>query len=151
MFVYTGNCLFSSLSDQLYGYPDRHEEIRQRLVDHVRERSDYFMQFVSDVGGERRAPRRAAAAAALAKQSNNVGREATEEGQRAKFEKLLTQMGRNGFWGGSVELQAFCQAYEKDVMVYTEHGIQTFTGDSAPDGQEREAVHVAYHVSSPRT
>lgn len=109
------------------------------------------MQFVSDVGGERRAPRRAAAAAAQAKQSNTVGREATGEGQRAKFEKLVSQMGMNGFWGGSVELQAFCQAYGKDVMVYTEHGIQTFTGDSAPGDQEREAIHLAYHVSPPRT
>ncbi|KAL1954377.1 hypothetical protein VTO42DRAFT_1243 [Malbranchea cinnamomea] len=141
-----GNCLFYSLSDQLYGSPDYHEEIRQRLVDHVRERSDYFISFVPDVGGERRAPKRKAAAAAMAKQlSSSTGREATEEGQRAKFEQMLSQMGKNGIWGGSIELQAFCQAYGKDVFVYSEKGVSTFTGDSAPDDEEREVVHVAYH------
>lgn len=143
-----GNCLFYSLSDQLYGYPDYHEDIRQRLVAHVRDRANYFMQFVSDVGGERRAPRRAAAAAVQARQSNNVGRIATDEGQRAKFEQMLSQMGKTGFWGGSVELQAFCQAYGKDVIVYADHGVQSFTSDFSCDRrEERQTVHVAYHVS----
>src|SRR5699024_467024 len=88
-----GNCLFYSLSDQLYGFPEYHEEIRQRLVNHVRKRSEYFLQFVSDVGGERRAPRRAAAMAVQSNRpSSNIGRLATDEGQRAKFEQMLSQM-----------------------------------------------------------
>ena len=106
------------------------------------------MQFVSHVGGERRAPRRAAAAAMHARKSHNVGPVATDEGQRAKFEQMLSQMGKNGFWGGSVELQAFCQAYGKDVMVYSDHGVQSFTSDFPGDRrEERQTVHVAYHVS----
>ncbi|EDN03016.1 predicted protein [Histoplasma mississippiense (nom. inval.)] len=56
-----GNCLFYSLSDQLYGSVDRHIEIRERLVQHMRDNADYFRDFTADVGGERRAPRRSAA------------------------------------------------------------------------------------------
>lgn len=104
------------------------------------------MQFVTDVGGERRAPRRAAAEQAK-RSSGGVGRMATKDGQRAKFEEMLSQMGRTGVWGGSVEIQAFCQAYEKDVNVYTENGIQSFTSDLSQTGQKREVMHVAYHVS----
>jgi hypothetical protein len=118
------------------------------VTKHVRDNAAYFMEFIPDVGGERRAPKRAAALAAQAKQSNNVGRQATEKGQRAKFDQMLSEMGNTGVWGGSVEIQAFCQAYKRVVMVYSESGVQKFTRDgSTADDEEKGVVHVAYHVS----
>lgn len=110
----------------------------------MRNNAEYFMPFVADVGGERRAPRRAAAS--QSKKMSSVGRMATVEGQRARFDTMLSQMGQLGFWGGSTEIQAFCQAYDRDVIVYTEHGIQTFSSNLAKEDPEREAAHVAYHV-----
>ncbi|EFR00245.1 hypothetical protein MGYG_03248 [Nannizzia gypsea CBS 118893] len=138
-----GNCLFYSLSDQLYGRQDRQGEIRDRVVEHIRTNAAYFVQFVSDVGGERRAPKRAAAA--RSKPQSFSDRTATSDGQWAKFEKLLTQMKETGFWGGSVEIQAFCQAYQRDVYVYTDHGITPFTSHGGLEGKENEPVHIAYH------
>ncbi|EFE29700.1 extracellular OTU-like cysteine protease, putative [Trichophyton benhamiae CBS 112371] len=138
-----GNCLFYSLSDQLYGHQGRQGEIRERLVEHIRTNAAYFVQFVPDVGGERRAPRRAAAA--RSKSQSYSDRAATSEGQWAKFEKLLTQMKETGFWGGSVEIQAFCQAYQRDVYVYTDQGITPFTSHGSLEGRENQPVHIAYH------
>lgn len=43
-----GNCLFRALSDQLYGYPGRHAELRQETCDHLAERPDKFAGFVDD-------------------------------------------------------------------------------------------------------
>ncbi|KAM5443994.1 hypothetical protein MferCBS31731_000511 [Microsporum ferrugineum] len=138
-----GNCLFYSLSDQIFGHQGRQKEIRDRLVEHIRTNATYFVQFVSDVGGERRAPKRAAAAQAKLLSSN--GRVATSEGQWAKFEKLLSKMKKTGFWGGSVEIQAFCQAYQRDVYVYSDQGITPFTSHSRLGDQDNQPVHIAYH------
>jgi hypothetical protein len=133
----------------MYGSTVRHNEIRVRLVEYVRENADYFMHFVPDVGGERRGPRRAAASEAKLS-SNTMGRIATKSGQRAKFEAMVNQMEKTGVWGGSVEIQAFCQAYGKDVNVYSDFGIQNFTSSSdlsEGDDGERDVIHLAYHVS----
>lgn len=132
----------------MYGTTDNHLEIRARLVEHMRARPDYFIPFVADVGGERRAPRRAAAAEAKLSISK-VSREATKNGQQAKFEATLAQMEKEGVWGGSAEIQAFCQSYGRDANVYSDSGIQTFTSnDNAADaGEERGVVHLAFHVS----
>lgn len=134
----------------MHGNTDNHLEIRARLVEHMRARPDYFIPFVADVGGERRAPRRAAAAEAKLSTSR-VSREATKDGQRAKFEAMMAQMETEGVWGGSAEIQAFCQSYGRDANIYSDSGIQTFTsnGNATDAGKEREVVHLAYHVSSP--
>lgn len=43
-----GNCLFRALSDQLYGSPDRHAQLRQETCDHLASRSEKFAGFVDD-------------------------------------------------------------------------------------------------------
>ncbi|KAK2766848.1 hypothetical protein FQN54_006162 [Arachnomyces sp. PD_36] len=142
-----GNCLFYALSDQLYGTTERHLEIRAQLVEHMRARPDYFIPFVADVGGERRAPRRAAAAEAKLSISRVSSREATRTGQQTKFEGLMAQMEKAGVWGGSAEIQAFCQSYGRDANVYSDSGIQNFTSETNANepAEENEVVHLAYH------
>ncbi|KDN37920.1 cysteine proteinase [Tilletiaria anomala UBC 951] len=41
-----GNCLFRALSDQMYGYPELHLEIRQQICDFLAARPDRFAGFV---------------------------------------------------------------------------------------------------------
>lgn len=132
----------------MYGDTDRHLEIRARLVEHMRARPDYFIPFVADVGGERRAPRRAAAAEAKLSISR-VTREATKNGQQTKFEGMMAEMEKAGVWGGSAEIQAFCQSYGRDANIYSDSGIQTFTSNAIESGEEREVVHLAFHVRYP--
>lgn len=47
-YVLSGNCMFRSLSDQLYGTMERHMEIRQRIVDYMVQHSDHFSLFIED-------------------------------------------------------------------------------------------------------
>lgn len=144
-FGFSGNCLYYALSDQLYGDWSHFDEIRARLANHMTAHEDYFMSFTAAVGGERRAPRRAAAAKMSS--SSYVGPAASVKDQRAKFENKVAESRKNGVWGGSEEIQAFCQSYKRDVRVYMESGIQNFRDVNAPENEEREVVHIAFHVS----
>ncbi|KLJ09864.1 hypothetical protein EMPG_14709 [Blastomyces silverae] len=140
-----GNCLFYSLSDQLYGNVKSHIEIRARLVQHMRDNADYFIHFTADVGGERRAPRRSAAQAARLSYAN-VDRAATAEGQASKFTLQLNEMQEKHSWGGAPEIQAFCQVYGLDVLLYSKDGIQRFQSSFAVEDPNREVIHLAFHT-----
>jgi hypothetical protein len=133
------------LSDQLYGVWDKAGEIRENLAKHMKHNRQYFMSFTAAVGGRRRAPRRAASAAARSS-SSSVGPSATPEEQEEAFEAMIAESEKNGVWGGSEEIQAFCQYYRRDVRVYTDAGIQVFRDVNAPLDEERGAVHIAFHV-----
>jgi hypothetical protein len=52
---------------------------------------------------------------------------------------------KNGTWGGSEDIQAFCQSFKVDVRVYSTKGIQTFRDVYAPRSEERAILHVAFH------
>ncbi|EEH40308.2 hypothetical protein PAAG_02363 [Paracoccidioides lutzii Pb01] len=141
-----GNCLFYSISDQLYGDFEQYAEIRQRLVDQMRKSSAYFEEFSTDAGGERRAPKRDASEAARQK-FTGIGRPATKRGQKAAFHSELRRMAGNSYWGGALELQAFCQSYGMDVLVYSVGGVQRFKDYFSPDDPDREVIHLGYHNS----
>ncbi|RAL06144.1 OTU domain-containing protein [Aspergillus ibericus CBS 121593] len=143
-----GNCLYYALSDQLYGDFAHADQIRDRLADHISANKDYFMSFIAAAGGERRAPRRAAAAAA--RQSYCSSSSASPAPPSAKdkersFDSKVAESRKKGVWGGAEEIQAFCQSFKKDVNVYTMYGIQNFRDVHAPEAEEREIVHIAFH------
>ncbi|GCB26883.1 OTU domain-containing protein DDB_G0284757 [Aspergillus awamori] len=143
-----GNCLYYALSDQTYGDFTHADEIRDRLADHISANKDYFMSFIAAAGGERRAPRRAAAAAA--RQSYCSSSSASPAPPSAKdkersFDSKVAESRKKGVWGGAEEIQAFCQAFKKDVCVYTMYGIQNFRDVHAPEGEERDIIHIAFH------
>ncbi|KAJ5178024.1 uncharacterized protein N7500_000723 [Penicillium coprophilum] len=132
-----GNCLYYSLSDQLYGDTHHADEIRQLLANHMASNKDYFMQFVVAEGGERRRPKRAAASA-YATRSADVSAP-TQEDMERRFQEMIATSRKNGEWGSSEHLQAFCQAFKVDLNVYTMDGCQ------CPPNQPRDVVHVAFH------
>ncbi|CAN6637582.1 hypothetical protein TRVA0_016S01728 [Trichomonascus vanleenenianus] len=47
-----GNCLFRAMSDQLYGEPSRHRQVRREVVEYMRENSELFKTFLGDYYGE---------------------------------------------------------------------------------------------------
>lgn len=110
------------------------------------------MSFIAAVGGERRAPRRAAASAARhACRSSSSASPApvavSAKDKERSFDSKVAESRKRGVWGGAEEIQAFCQSFKKDVNVYTMYGIQNFRDVHAPDEEERETVHIAFHVS----
>jgi hypothetical protein len=140
-----GNCLYYSLSDQLYADFAHADAFRQLLADHIASNKHYFMQFVVAEGGERRRPKRAAASA-YATRSAAVAPPSLEDKER-RFEEMVAATRKNGEWGSSEHLQAFCQLFKVDVNVYTMDGVQVFRDVNAPSDQPRDVVHVAFHVS----
>lgn len=139
-----GNCLYYSLSDQLYANTKHADEIRQRLADHMAANKEYFMQFVS-AGGERRRPKRAAASA-YATRSADVSAP-TEQDKELRFQEMIATTRKNAEWGSSEHIQAFCQAYKLDVKVYTMDGLCLFQDVNLPADESRNVVHIAFHVS----
>ncbi|KAF9894671.1 hypothetical protein FE257_006561 [Aspergillus nanangensis] len=145
-----GNCLYYALSDQLYGDFTHADDIRIRLADHIAANRDYFISFIAAVGGERRAPRRAAASAARYSYCSSSSASASPappsiKDKERSFDSKVAESRKRGVWGGAEEIQAFCQSYKRDVNVYTMYGIQNFRDVHAPDEEERELVHIAFH------
>lgn len=106
----------------------------------------YFMQFVVAEGGERRRPKRAAVSA-YATRSADVAAPSDEDKER-RFEEMVATTRKNGEWGSSENLQAFCQVYRVDINVYTMDGVQAFRDVNASPDEYRDIIHVAFHVSS---
>lgn len=134
-----GNCLFASLSDQLYGTPSRHEEIRATVIHHMRTFRPLYEDFV-DVNEviQKRATR--AMTESIRKQS-----------EEDAFEGYLASMSHNGAYGGQAELLAFVRAYQQDVMVHLPptSGWNTLTlpylyEEREPDSPSKPALHICY-------
>ena len=105
----------------------------------------YFLQFVAAKGGERRRPKRAAAST-YATRSADIPAPSEEEKEQ-RFEEMVALTRRNGEWGSSEHLQAFCQAFRVDINVYTLDGVQVFRDVNALHDEPRDVIHVAFHVS----
>ncbi|KAJ5782848.1 hypothetical protein N7457_004622 [Penicillium paradoxum] len=138
-----GNCLYYSLSDQLYGDTHHADEIRQLLANHMAANKDYFMQFVVAEGGERRRPKRAAASAYATRSANVSAPSQTD--MELRFQEMIATSRKNGAWGSSEHLQAFCQVFKVDLNVYTMHGVSVFRDINAIENESRSVLHVAFH------
>lgn len=110
------------------------------------ENKTYFMQFVVAHGGERRRPKRAAVSAYATRSVD--GAVPSEEDKEHRFIEMVAATRKNGEWGSSEHLQAFCQVYRVDINVYTMDGVQAFRDVNASDDEHRDVVHVAFHVCS---
>lgn len=135
----TGNCLFASLSDQLYGAPSRHGEIRATVIEHMRTFRPLYEDFVhaNDVI-QKRATR--ATTESIRKQMEDDA-----------FEGYLVAMSRNGTYGGQPELLSFVRSYDQDVMVHLppSMGWDTLTisyknEHREPGVEARPALHICY-------
>ncbi|KAL6244089.1 hypothetical protein RBB50_008958 [Rhinocladiella similis] len=132
-----GNCLFASLSDQLYGTPAKHPEIRASIIDHMRTFRPLFEHYVHKDDVQQRRTLRSAATAV---------RQDSEDA----FEEYLSLMSRPGTYGGEPELVAFCQVFDQDVTVHLPR-IQNFNRDSISYKNEHRAntaiaspLHICY-------
>jgi len=91
-----GNCLFRSLSDQLYN--DRghhHDEVRSDICDFMAENEDEFKMFLVFEGDGKNT------------------QDATD------FESYIEDTRRDGVWGGNLELVAAARMYRRNITVYS--------------------------------
>lgn len=92
-----GNCLFRSLSDQLFqDHGNDHGNVRNAVCDYIQRHEDYFSVFLvlDDDGNE-------------------------EEEDAADFESYVSTMRQDGEWGGNLELVAAARLYCRNITVFS--------------------------------
>ncbi|EED23001.1 extracellular OTU-like cysteine protease, putative [Talaromyces stipitatus ATCC 10500] len=146
-----GNCLFYALSDQMYGTMERAFEIREALAVHMSTHEEYFGAFAVPEESERRSAR---VAARRTESPFPATPSPTVNDKQDAFTDMVSRCATPAVWGGGVEIQAFCQYYQRDVRVYSPDNVQNFRAWDAPNDEVREVVHLAYingvHYSSVR-
>jgi OTU-like cysteine protease/SEC-C motif len=110
-----GNCLFRSLSDQLYAdYGNMHEEIRSDICDFMEQNKEDFQLFL-----------------VLDDDSCNEGDDGKD------FESYIKTMRGVAEWGGNLELVAAARLYERNVTVFSAAlSAYTIEPDKEPTGPD---------------
>jgi OTU domain-containing protein 3 len=145
-----GNCLFNALSDQLYGDQEMHKVLRATTIEHMRNNSDFYRQYMA-VNNVRRNPKRNTARA-LSKRIDTAFY--TEEQLQQQFEDHVEKMGQPGEWADNMEVSAFASALNVHVRLWQADYSYLFSprifyasSDDAAAVDDRQTLHIAYHVS----
>lgn len=144
-----GNCLFNALSDQLYGDQEMNEVLRTATIEHMRDNSDFYRQYMA-VNSVRRNPKRKTTAALPTRIDTKYY---TEEQLQQQFEEHVEKMGQPGEWADNMEVSAFASALNVHVRLWQADFTYLFSprtyympnDDTAPR-DNRQTLHIAYHV-----
>ncbi|KAF2248788.1 OTU-domain-containing protein [Trematosphaeria pertusa] len=142
-----GNCLFNALSDQLYGHQEMHEVLRTATIEHMRENSDFYRQYMA-VNNVRRNPKRKTTAALPTRIDTTYH---TEEELQKQFEEHVEKMGQPGEWADNMEVSAFASALNVHVRLWQADYTYLFSPriyylpDGPDDVDDRQVLHIAYH------
>eukprot|EP00590_Aulacoseira_subarctica_P003959 CAMPEP_0172423862 /NCGR_PEP_ID=MMETSP1064-20121228/17782_1 /TAXON_ID=202472 /ORGANISM="Aulacoseira subarctica , Strain CCAP 1002/5" /LENGTH=317 /DNA_ID=CAMNT_0013165413 /DNA_START=155 /DNA_END=1109 /DNA_ORIENTATION=- len=119
-----GNCMFRSLSDQVFGdYGQRYELVRDSICNYMAANKDSFSQFL-------------------------VLDEDESDADANSFEQYIQDMRRDGEWGGNVELVAASRLYQRNIIVYHPDGAFSIEAPSTVDRStksEEEEYTLSYH------
>ena len=86
-----GNCLFRSLSDQLYrDYGEKHDKVRSEICDYLKENKESFQSFV------------------VLDEEDDADH---SDEYASSYEEYLNRMRQEGEWGGNPELVAAARLY----------------------------------------
>lgn len=143
-----GNCLFNALSDQLYGHQEMHELLRTATIEHMRDNSDFYRQYMA-VNNVRRNPKRKTTAALTTRIDTSYY---TEEQLQLQFEEHVEKMGQPGEWADNMEVSAFASALNVHVRLWQADYTYLFSpriyyipnGDPTAE-DDRLTLHIAYH------
>ncbi|KAL5325688.1 hypothetical protein ACEPPN_006818 [Leptodophora sp. 'Broadleaf-Isolate-01'] len=134
-----GNCLFRAMSDQLYGHQHKHEHIRAKVVNYMRQNPNDFKPFVEVGGSRRHAPSRKSAPKGSTKGPSK------DEIDMA-WEQYLRSMAKPATYGDQLTITAFAKAYNMDVLIHhqrTINNVHTNVEDS-PNAAPRQIAHIAF-------
>jgi OTU domain-containing protein 3 len=145
-----GNCLFNALSDQLYGHQEMHEVLRTATIEHMRDNSDFYRQYMA-VNNVRRNPKRKTTATMPTRIDTTYF---TEEQLQQQFEEHVEKMGQPGEWADNMEVSAFASALNVHVRLWQADYTYLFSprvlytpSDDPAAVDDRQTLHIAYHVS----
>lgn len=115
-----GNCLFRSISDQLYyDYGNNHGEVRSEVCDFMEMHKSDFQHFL------------------VHDEDDDADVDA------ADFETYVRNMRESGDWGGNLELVAAARLYRRNIIVYSVgHALTIGYGQGKSAGTD---MMVSYH------
>ncbi|CZS88812.1 uncharacterized protein RAG0_00426 [Rhynchosporium agropyri] len=134
-----GNCLFRSLSDQMFGHPDEHLAIREKVVKFMRKNPGDFEVWITEENMRvRNAPKR--------KLSPKRYTKGPTSGEKSTWERYLVKMATPKAYGGQQEIKAFARAFDMDVRVHTQsqHQHDPYRADDNTGARPRRMAHLAY-------
>lgn len=144
-----GNCLFNALSDQLYGNQEMHAFLREATIEHMRDNSEFYRQYMA-VNNLRRNPKRTTTAAQPTRIDTTYY---TEEQLQQQFEEHVEKMGQPGEWADNMEVSAFASALNVHVRLWQADYTYVFSprlyysqNDDLTAEDDRRTLHIAYHV-----
>ena len=99
-------------------------------------------------GGQRRNPKRKSRGA-LGLDTNEVTRDITPQEVDHNFQRYLESMNRPGAYAGHLEINAFANAYNVNVKIYSEEA-KRFVDTQCPKVTKKDmkTVMIVHHVSS---
>ena len=110
-----GNCLFRSISHQLYGTQECHRIIRKRCCDYLELEKEYFERYVANVEGN------------------------------LTFSHYIRLMRKDGEWGGNMELIALTELYRRTIKVYHSGPQPDHVfGNTYSIDEKEEPIHLHY-------
>jgi hypothetical protein len=115
-----GNCLFRSLSHQLYvDYGNNHDDVRAEICDFLEAHKEEFSIFLLLDG---------------------------DEEDVCDFDKYVVEMRKDGVWGGDVEIACAARLYRRNITIFSAvNAINIGTGDETPEGPD---ILLSYHENS---
>ncbi|KAH7068754.1 hypothetical protein BKA63DRAFT_422717 [Paraphoma chrysanthemicola] len=143
-----GNCLFNALSDQLFGHQEMHEVLRTATIEHMRENSDFYRQYMA-ANSVRRNPKRKTTVALPTRIDTTYY---TEEQLQLQFEEHVEKMGQPGEWADNMEVSAFASAFNVHVRLWQADYTYLISprtyyapSDDPTAVDDRQTLHIAYH------
>ncbi|KAF9265079.1 hypothetical protein L218DRAFT_998062 [Marasmius fiardii PR-910] len=91
-----GNCLFRALSDQYYGSPSKHHQVRRDICDFIEANPERYEGFV-DI--------------------DEFGDAGARKGKGGGLKAYVAGMRQNAVYGGHMELSAFAQLTQRNIKV----------------------------------
>jgi hypothetical protein len=116
-----GNCLFRSISHQLYrDFGQRHDLVRQEICKYLEDNKEDFSIFLL-----------------LHEEEEDV----------MDFESYVNEMRKDGTWGGDVEIVCAARVYKRNVTIFSASGIYNISkgDDKTPSGPD---ILLSYHDNS---
>ena len=129
-----------------------HEVLRTATIEHMRDNSDFYRQYMA-VNNVRRNPKRKTTSALPTRIDTSYY---TEEQLQNQFEQHVEKMGQPGEWADNMEVSAFASALNVHVRLWQADYTYLFSpriyylpNDDPTAEDDRQTLHIAYHVSSP--
>ncbi len=129
----------------MYDTTDKHDEIRQKIVEYLRDNREALEPFVPFNTGED---------LVRSQPSTRSSRSRRVSHGEDRYEVYLENMAKPTTWGGELEIRAFAEAFDRDVLIHrpTNAGqpFDQMVNNKRATGQPRQFVHVAFGVGGLR-